>query len=87
MTSRGWGQNSPRDFANKFGLNYSDLLECTTDVPEVVTDNNLAQAAGVTGTPFVLYRTGDSGLLPMQAGQAPSYDQLRAFVDTVLLVQ
>ena len=88
MTSRGWNQSSsPRDFASKFGLNYADILACTEDVTQVITDEELATAVGATGTPFIFYRTGDSDPLPMQASQAPNYDQLKAFVDTVLMVQ
>lgn len=82
MSSRGWNPgSSPRDFATRAGLNYSDLLACTPDVAQVRTDAALATAVNVSGTPFMLYRDASGNLSPLPLGQAPNYDQLKAFVD------
>jgi protein-disulfide isomerase len=48
--------------AERFGLDYSALLECTGNARQHVTDMNLGQQAGVQGTPAVLVRYGDQPL-------------------------
>jgi protein-disulfide isomerase len=86
MTSEGWdAASSPREFANTFDLNFSDILACTSNADQVSIDQNLAQTVGATGTPFVLYKMGNSGLMAIPTGQVPSYDQLKEFLDTLLL--
>jgi len=58
------------------------ILECAqTGANQVVADEALARSANVTGTPFVLFR-GASGELAPVPGQAPSFNQLKAFVDS-----
>ncbi len=79
----GWRDTtSPRQFAERVGVNYSQILECAqTGANQVVADEALARSANVTGTPFVLFR-GASGELAPVPGQAPSFNQLKAFVDS-----
>jgi protein-disulfide isomerase len=48
--------------AERFGLDYSALLECASDARQHVTDMNLGQQVGVQGTPAVLVRYGDQPL-------------------------
>ncbi|MCI0352645.1 MAG: DsbA family protein [Acidobacteriales bacterium] len=48
--------------AERFGLDYSALLECASDARQHVTDMNLGRQVGVQGTPAVLVRYGDQPL-------------------------
>jgi protein-disulfide isomerase len=79
----GWRDTtSPRQFAERIGVDYNQLLECAqTGANQVVTDERLARSARVTGTPFVLFRSASGELVPVP-GQAPSFSQLKAFVDS-----
>ncbi len=87
MTSRGWdAAKSPRKFASKFDLSYSDILSCTNNVTQIATDATLAQKVGATGTPYVMYRDELGNIKLLDIGQAPAYDQLKAFVDSILVL-
>jgi protein-disulfide isomerase len=48
-----------RTAATQLGLNYSDLLSCSSSATQVSTDVRLAQSLGATGTPAVFMRVGD----------------------------
>jgi protein-disulfide isomerase len=48
--------------AERFGLEYSELLECAGNARQYQTDMNLGQQVGVQGTPAVLVRYGDQPL-------------------------
>jgi protein-disulfide isomerase len=52
-----------RTVADRFGLEYSDLLQCAGEARQHVTDTALGQRAGVEGTPAVLVRYGDDQTL------------------------
>ncbi|MBI1259825.1 MAG: thioredoxin domain-containing protein [Chloroflexi bacterium] len=52
-------QDVGRLLANDEGLNYSDLLTCTSTATQVTTDVAFGQNSGVTGTPAVMVRYGD----------------------------
>jgi len=48
--------------AERFGLNYSDLLECAGNARQYAIDMSLGRSVGVQGTPAVLVRYGDGPL-------------------------
>jgi protein-disulfide isomerase len=60
-TSR-FGQSSGREFAERMGLSYSSLLDCTGEANQYETDVDLAQTYGdnVSGTPAVGWRLNGS---------------------------
>lgn len=78
-TSR-FNNNTPRTFADRMGISYSKLLECTADADQVVTDQQLGTQLGVTGTPTVMVRFGDSAPQQTQFGQQPNFEQLGMIV-------
>lgn len=81
----GWRDTtSPRQFAERIGVDYSQLLACASTANQVVNDELLARQVGVTGTPFVLFRNASGTIAPLPIGQAPSYSQLKAFVESQL---
>jgi hypothetical protein len=47
-----------RIVADRFGLEYSDLLQCAGEARQHVTDTALGQRVGVEGTPAILIRYG-----------------------------
>jgi protein-disulfide isomerase len=49
-----------RTLATDMGLNYSDLLTCSSNATQVTTDVNLGRTGGISGTPAVMVRYGDS---------------------------
>lgn len=48
--------------AERFGLEYSELLDCAGSARQFTTDMNLGRTVGVQGTPAVLVRYGDGPL-------------------------
>ncbi len=56
-----------RRIAEEFNLDYSTILTCTRDAEQVSIDQRLATQAGVSGTPAIRVRYGDSGLQPISA--------------------
>lgn len=52
--------DAPRILADELGIPYDDLLECQAESTRVQLDMALGQQVGVTGTPAVLVRNGDS---------------------------
>jgi len=82
MASRGWSMSSdPRDFASEMNLDYNDLLDCRESARQHVTDNNLARSLGVTGTPTLMVRIGNSEpRFEASLGPRPSAAALASFV-------
>jgi protein-disulfide isomerase len=65
LTQRGWTQTSSQEFSDRLGLNYGTLLNCVQGANQWETDARLGDSAGVTGTPAIRIRVGDSGLQPL----------------------
>jgi protein-disulfide isomerase len=61
--------NVGRVLAERLDLDYAQLLECTSRVNQVETDQRYAQQNGVTSTPTMRVRYGDSALQPIGSGQ------------------
>lgn len=82
MASRGWRNDTgPREFAQKFNLNYSSLLDCQSSARQYQVDGNLARSLGVTGTPSLMVRIGDSApRFEATLGPRPSAAALAEFV-------
>lgn len=62
LTSAGLYDNLGPDIAEHIGIPYGDLLQCTTEATQFVTDSNLGAESGVQGTPAVMVRYGDGPL-------------------------
>ena len=78
-----FNNSTPRTFADRMDIPYTDLLECSSDeANQVNVDLALAQEMGVTGTPTILVRYGDSSLQQNPFGQSPSFEQLGLIVTT-----
>jgi protein-disulfide isomerase len=52
--------NLTRNFANDLGLDYSALLDCIGDADQIDIDQRLGQGLGVSGTPAVMIRVGNT---------------------------
>jgi protein-disulfide isomerase len=75
---------TPREFSDRMGLAYGDLLTCAAEANQVSTDSALAKRLGVSGTPAVLFRygAGEPEWLDGQPGRgAPPYDMLEALIE------
>lgn len=82
-----------REAANRLGLDYAELVECAADATQVQTDIELGRRTGVTGTPSVSVRYGDSDLTWInvngltfspdnrQTGAIPPFEILQAVVE------
>ncbi len=68
----------PRRFAEKMGLNYTELLECSGSANQHNIDGQYAQQMQVTGTPTVFIQYGNSA--PQKISPPPGIDQLTALV-------
>ena len=60
LAQQGRYQDAPRLVAQELGLNYSDLLSCAQASERTRIDMALGQRVGITGTPAVAIRYGDS---------------------------
>jgi protein-disulfide isomerase len=83
MASRGWRNDTgPREFAQKFNLNYSSLLDCQATARQYQVDGNLARSLGVTGTPSLMVRIGnDAPRFEPTLGPRPSASALADFIN------
>lgn len=81
-SSARFNNSSPRTFADRMDIPYTDLLECQQDANQVNVDMQLADRVGATGTPTILVRYGNSFPQPSQFGQQPTFDQLGILVQT-----
>ncbi len=62
LSSAGRYDAMGRLVAERFGLEYSELLDCAGDARQYETDMNIGRGVGVQGTPAVLVRYGDGPL-------------------------
>lgn len=63
LTSAGFNGLTHYTFASLAGLDFNSLLACVNEqAGQIVTDSELAQSTGVTGTPTVMLRHGDGEL-------------------------
>lgn len=63
LTQAGFNSMTPFTFAARTGLDYDALVSCVEeDAGQLVTDVELAQAEGITGTPSIMIRYGDGEL-------------------------
>lgn len=84
VTRSGWRDStSPRQFAERIGVDYNQILECARSANQIVADEALARELRVTGTPFVLLRNASGDVVPVP-GQAPSFRDLQAFLNSQL---
>lgn len=68
------------DSANALGLNYDELLDCTTSADQYVVDAQVANELGVTGIPTLGWRL-DGGYLRLDGlSQQPTLDELRSLI-------
>lgn len=58
-SSQRFNDTAARNFAERIGIPYAQLLDCQPDALQYQTDQALAREIGVTGTPTVLVRIGD----------------------------
>jgi protein-disulfide isomerase len=71
--------NVGRLYAERMGLNLSELLRCTADTDQLSKDELLARQLGASSTPAVFVRYGDGPAQPLPGG--------RSFTDLAQLVQ
>src|SRR5690606_1544534 len=63
LTQAGFNSMTPFTFAARTGLDYGARVSCVEeDAGQLVTDVELAQAEGITGTPSIMIRYGDGEL-------------------------
>lgn len=55
-SSQRFSQETPRIFADRMDMSYSELLTCTGDATQVQTDSQLATRVGANATPTVMIR-------------------------------
>lgn len=74
-----YSANTAKNFAEAMGLDYSKLLDCTTnEAGQIKIDEKYGQSMGVTGTPTVFIKYGDNE--PVLQSPPPNVDQLAALV-------
>lgn len=83
VTAARFSNSTPRSFAERMDMSYTELLECTADADQVSADVRLGQQLGVTGTPTILVRFGNGAPQPTQFGQQPTFEQLGLLVASV----
>jgi protein-disulfide isomerase len=63
LTPAGFNSMTPFTFAARTGLEYDEMVSCVEeDAGQLITDVELAQATGITGTPSIMIRYGDGDL-------------------------
>jgi protein-disulfide isomerase len=86
ITARRFNRDTAPEFASRMGIEYADLLECTSDASQVETDMQVAEQIGAQGTPAVFVRFDDGPMQWIQGGPGNSavysYDVLAALVET-----
>ena len=80
VSSSAYSNSTPETFANRMGISYAKMLECSTEVNQVQTDATLGQQLGVSGTPTIMVRYGDSTPQLTQYGSQPTFEQLGMIV-------
>jgi len=71
LSSAGRYDAMGRLVAERFDLEYSDLLDCAGSAQQYTTDMNLGREVGVQGTPAVMVRYGDGPLQWMSSNGQP----------------
>ncbi len=80
-SARAFSDQSSRTFADSMDLSYADLLECTTDAQQVDIDTQLGTQLGVTGTPTIMLRYGNSAPQHNPFGRQANLEQLSMLVE------
>ncbi len=80
-SARQYSDNSSRAFAEQMDMSYTDLLECAGDASQYLSDLQLADQLGVTGTPTVFFRYNNGYPQPSPVGRQPTFAQLRILVE------
>ena len=86
LAAQGGREIDARAFAQRLGLDYANLLDCVAESSneQIVTDIQLGQQAGVTGTPGIRVRFDDGPLRVLapqfESGGVP-YEAIRALVE------
>jgi protein-disulfide isomerase len=74
-----FGTGTAKAFSDAMGLDYSKLLDCTTeDAGQIDVDRAWGDSMGVTGTPTVFIKYGNND--PVLQSPPPNYEQLSALV-------
>ena len=77
-----FNDRTPRQFADRMDLNYSDVLDCVTEADQVSIDTQLATQLGASGTPSVFVRIGDNTPVQWNNVAQPSLEQLGFIVQS-----
>ncbi|MCY4467063.1 MAG: thioredoxin domain-containing protein [Chloroflexi bacterium] len=80
-SARAFSDQSSRTFADSMDLSYADLLECTADASQVDIDTQLGTQLGVTGTPTIMVRYGNSMPQHNPFGRQANLEQLSMLVE------
>jgi len=67
-----YNANTPRQFADRLGLNYANLLDCVPTASQIQTDMVLGKSLGVQGTPAIFVQ--HEGSAPQHL-QQPDFEQ------------
>lgn len=86
-SSERFGAATARKFAERMGMSYTELLTCTDTANQVQVDTQFGGQLGVSATPTILVRYGNSqptrislGGQPLQG--SPNYDTLALLIET-----
>ena len=64
LTAAGFNGLTHFTFAARAGLDFNDMMACVNEqADQIITDSELAQASGVTGTPTIMLRDADGELV------------------------
>lgn len=80
-SARAFSDQSSRTFAESMDLAYADLLACTADAKQADIDTQLGTQLGVTGTPTIMVRYGNSQPQPNPFGRQTNLEQLSLLVE------
>ena len=80
-----FNDRTARTFADRMGMSYTELLDCTAEANQYQIDQQLATRLGASGTPTVFVRYGDGQPQLSGFGQAPQFDALAAIVESAQL--
>ncbi len=80
-SARAFSDQSSRTFAETMGFAYADLLQCTADAQQVDIDTQLGTQLGVTGTPTIMVRYGNSAPQHNPFGRQSTLEQLGMLVE------
>lgn len=81
-SSQRFNPNTARQFSERMGLSYSQILDCTKDARQWQVDQALATQNNVSGTPTILIRYGNGPLQPSPVGPRPAIDGFGILVNS-----